>query len=735
MGERKELAVLFIDDSAKHLEFAKRELESVGFIVSGTQVTTRHSIISALENSAWDLVISEYQVGDTDEGEPLKIFQCYKGICPFIIFTDRKDEALAADSIRSGAQDVVEKNRMVRFLPIVLRELKSAQAREAKNQLKEILSNKDKQLRMLGEVSINLLTHQNLDHVFDRVIKSAGEILEAEHGILYLYDKGNEIVEAKSGTGFFADYVGYKIQTNLGITSLVWSTKQSGIIDDYSMWVRRDPNPCWDILHAMVAAPLTVDHEMIGLIAFAQVRIDKKFSAESQELLAQFAALAAIAVDNATLWRKVQQELEERIRSERQILKYREIIERTQDLVFILSFDGKIIDANRAVIEMYGYSLEELKTLPIGYLRAPESRENLHDSLKKAVFASQRTEAIHVCRDGRRFPVEVSVTQINLESGVGFVNIARDMSAQKEAEEKLQKYNEKLSQAIETLKQAQSQLIHQEKLASIGTLAAGVAHEINNPLGFISSNYMSLKKYMEHFAELIEAYRKIHLHFATVGFENADRLLIDVKELENKMNLEFLLDDFPAILSESQDGIQRIARIVKGLGMFSRTDGMEEFAPYNLNEGIQNTLIVARNEIKYSANVETDLGNIPLIQAGGGQINQVLLNIIVNACHAINSVSNGIMGLIRIKTFVKNDQVICSIYDDGPIIPDNIINRIFEPFFTTKEVGKGTGLGLSISHDIVVNMHHGKLEVESTPELGTTFYISLPICQTSVPTR
>ena len=354
-------------------------------------------------------------------------------------------------------------------------------------------------------------------------------------------------------------------------------------------------------------------------------------------MLTQFASLASIALDNAYLWQGIQRELEERRRSEQQALRYREIIERTPDMVFILDAGGKIIDANRAVQDTYGYTLEELKSLPIGNLRAPECRESLRHLLEDTVLSNQRVETLHICRDGRTFPVEVALSRINLETETGFVSIARDISAQKNAEEALRANYDQLAETMEQLKRTQGQLLHQEKLASIGQLAAGVAHEINNPLAFVNANIESMRKYAEHFIEMIEAYREFCRSANSLSNDELQAKQQRLANLESEKKLEFLLSDYGDIIKDSKDGIERIVNIIRGLSAFSRIDAHSEFKGYNLNEGIQSTLVVARNEVKYNADVELELDPIPEICASGGQINQVLLNILVNASHAIKS--------------------------------------------------------------------------------------------------
>ena len=300
--------------------------------------------------------------------------------------------------------------------------------------------------------------------------------------------------------------------------------------------------------------------------------------------------------------------------------------------------------------------------------------------------------------------------------------VKRRECVQREVEET----NGELSLALTTLQQAQSKLVQQEKLAGVGQLAAGVAHEINNPLGFVSSNFSMLQRYVERLCELIEAYKNA-LEQAEVE-EAVQEIAAGIREKEKSAKLELMLEDLPELFEETKDGIERIGKIVKALRVFSRVDSLEQFGEYDLNSGLDTTLIVARNEIKYVAKIEKKLAPLPMIQAIGSQINQVLLNFLVNAAQAIQSEGREGQGTIRIQTSQEEGWVRCSIYNDGPPIPEDIRHRLFEPFFTTKPVGKGTGLGLSISYEIIVQKHHGEIFFTSG-EGGTEFVLRLPIMQ------
>ncbi|MGM0379750.1 MAG: ATP-binding protein [Bacillota bacterium] len=285
----------------------------------------------------------------------------------------------------------------------------------------------------------------------------------------------------------------------------------------------------------------------------------------------------------------------------------------------------------------------------------------------------------------------------------------KERSLQKKLAKKLIDLNEE----HEKLKQTQTELIKREQLAGIGQLAAGIAHELNNPLGYVGSNFSILKDYIEIFVKIFKMYDQ---------GENLEK----INEFKKDQDFIFIIEDINDLLKDTSTGINRAKEIVKSLRSFSRIDQIKEYSEYNLNKGIEETLTISKNEYKYIADIEKDLGDLPDILAYGGEINQVLLNIIVNAADAIESSSKN-RGLIKIKTMHKEDEVICKISDNGIGINKNVLTKIFNPFFTTKDVGKGTGLGLSISYDTIVNKHDGSLEVNSNKNEGTEFIIKLPL--------
>jgi PAS domain S-box-containing protein len=301
---------------------------------------------------------------------------------------------------------------------------------------------------------------------------------------------------------------------------------------------------------------------------------------------------------------------------------------------------------------------------------------------------------------------------------VGIVGVNYNITERKRTEMELVSRNAQLLELNAKLSQAQAQLVQSEKLASIGQLAAGVAHEINNPVGFIFSNFTALDGYVEKLLTMLAAYEEAE-HF--IDFQPMKDKL---KVLGETVDLPFLKDDIPVLMTETKDGISRVRKIVQALTEFSRVGGNLEWQLADLHQGIDATLNIINSEIKYKADVIKEYGQIPEIECLPSEINQVIMNLLLNAAHAIGEDR----GKITIRTSVACETVSIEISDSGCGIEKESLSRIFDPFYTTKPVGKGTGLGLSLSYGIV-QKHRGTLEAESEVGQGTTFRLTLPVKQ------
>lgn len=278
--------------------------------------------------------------------------------------------------------------------------------------------------------------------------------------------------------------------------------------------------------------------------------------------------------------------------------------------------------------------------------------------------------------------------------------------------------SQELTDLNRRLTAAQERLLQSERLASIGQLAAGVAHEINNPVGFVCSNVATLEKYLADLLTVLAAYEECEP--ALAGTAASRRLC----ELRQAMDLDYLKQDIPALMRETQEGLARVRKIVQDLKDFSHVDARREWEWFDLHQGIDLTLNIVSNEIKYKADVVKQYGNLPEVHCLASELNQVFLNLLVNAVQSIDKDR----GTITVRTGVTGEQVWIDVEDDGSGIAPNLLPRIFDPFFTTKPIGKGTGLGLSLSYGIV-HRHGGRIDVDSRLGRGTRFRVWIPIRQ------
>ncbi|MEW6501617.1 MAG: ATP-binding protein [Thermodesulfobacteriota bacterium] len=363
----------------------------------------------------------------------------------------------------------------------------------------------------------------------------------------------------------------------------------------------------------------------------------------------------------------------------------------------------------------------------------PEDRARVVEAWRDAVRYARpcNIEYRYQRPDGSiRWVMGQSVVERGVRGEVsGHVGTITDITERKLAELELRRLNDELEQrvlertgelaqknremehAYTRLKETQEQILQQEKMASVGQLAAGVAHEINNPMGFIASNLGSLARYLERLTAFIGALE------ARLGGQQDEELAA----LRRKLKIDYIMADSRQLVAESLEGADRVKKIVQGLKNFSRADQAERLVA-DINACLDSTLDIVWNELKYKCDVKKEYGTLPLTVCNPQQLNQVFVNLLVNAAQAIER-----RGEIRIKTWADSDRIHVSVADNGCGIPRESIKRIFEPFYTTKEVGKGTGLGLSIAYDIVVKNHKGDIEVESEEGRGTTFTVSIPL--------
>lgn len=288
-------------------------------------------------------------------------------------------------------------------------------------------------------------------------------------------------------------------------------------------------------------------------------------------------------------------------------------------------------------------------------------------------------------------------------------------------QEELTLKNKKLDDALKNLKFTQAQILQSEKMASIGQLAAGMAHEINNPIGFVSSNLDALNDYMKEIRALFMAYEKLSKTLETTELlpPTIGEQVQTIADHREKIEIDYIMEDIPELLNDCRDGTGRISKIVGDLKNFAHP-GNEKQMLVDINEGLKTTLNVLSNELKYKTIVTKEFGDVPLVQGFPQKLNQVFMNILINAAQAIE-----IKGEITILTKTENHDAVVSISDTGYGIEKKYISKIFDPFFSTQKIGTGTGLGLHIAYNIIEE-HKGTIQVTSTVGKGTIVTITLP---------
>ena len=372
---------------------------------------------------------------------------------------------------------------------------------------------------------------------------------------------------------------------------------------------------------------------------------------------------------------------------------------------------GQVMDANPAAAALLGVPVEDL----VGTL----VRDRLGPPAELVAAAGDPsgpgdTVTVTDGAGGRRVCIR-KVTPLDDGEGDLAVVSLLDITAQKQVEAELRESWARLNEANVQLKRHKNQIVQSEKLASIGQLAAGVAHEINNPVGYVSSNLGSIREYAGIMRTLLE----MHERLAAAPDDAELRARIEAYRAEQ--DLDFVLADLDDLLAESQAGVARVTEIVQNLKSFARNDGVER-KDTDLNDVVESMIRMVWNELKYRCTVERDFGDVPPIPCNAGRIGQVIMNMLVNAAHAIPETG----GTVAVATATEGDHAVVTIRDDGCGMDAGTAARIFDPFFTTKAVGAGTGLGLSVSHGIVEE-HGGRIEVASAPGRGTTFRILLPL--------
>ena len=491
---------------------------------------------------------------------------------------------------------------------------------------------------------------------------------------------------------------------------------------------------------SLLCLPIWHQGKFIGILYLENNLTIGAFTRDRLEVIQLLCSQAAISLENARLYageqeknHKLQSSLDQLHQSE---LRFKKLFEKSADAILLLNEQG-FLDCNQAAVALFGYSYrEELCAIHPSQI-SPEFQPDHQSSFEKANAmisdalnnGSHQFEWVHQRANGDNFWADVTLTLIPYDGEQIIHCLVRDISDRKQAEIALKQKSQELEEALKNLQQAQLQMIQSEKMSALGNLVAGVAHEINNPIGFISGN---LNEYTHGVQDLIDCLQLYQQKFPDPGTEIIDKI--------EEVDLDYLLDDLPKMLTSMKTGCDRIKNISTSLRVFSRGDTQIK-VPANLHAGIDSTLMILQHRLKAKESrpaiqVIKNYGNIPDIKCFLGQLNQVFMNILANAIDAFEEVNRSrsyqeietAPNIITITTFFaeENSHAVIKIKDNAWGMPEEVKARIFDHLFTTKGVGKGTGLGLAIARQIIEETHHGTLICNSTLGEETEFVIEIP---------
>ncbi|MGG6295569.1 ATP-binding protein [Leptolyngbya sp. AN02str] len=494
---------------------------------------------------------------------------------------------------------------------------------------------------------------------------------------------------------------------------------------------------------SLLCSPIMRQGVFLGVLYLENSLVAGAFTADRVELLNLLCTQAAISLENARLYAQSQQHSQQLERSLNELSiveanlrasqqRNQLLVQQTPLAIIEWNIDQQITSWNPAAEKIFGYTQDEVLGRPIQLL-VPESIQAQIEKISSEILVQKGSNSSvneNVTKDGRTiFCAWYNCPLVN-EAGelIGVASLADDITDQKTAELKLQYQAAELEAALNNLKHAQLQMVQNEKMATLGNLVAGVAHEVNNPIGFLNGSINNAKDYVQDLFEHLATYQR-HLPPTKPVQEHAEDI-----------DLEFLLQDLPKLLNSMQGATDRITSISTSLRTFSRAD-TEHKVRADLHEGIDSTILILKyrlkaNEFRPAIEVLKDYGDLPLIDCFPGQLNQVFMNILANSIDVFDELAQqpafdkhaeGLQHItIQTAALPEQDAVEIRIGDNGRGMSEEVKQRVFDHLFTTKEVGKGTGLGLAIAHQIVVEKHGGRLEVQSELGKGTEFYIWLP---------
>lgn len=581
------------------------------------------------------------------------------------------------------------------------------------------------------------------NQVFELILRHTVAGFNADSGSLSLHQSEDDNrLRIVAGIGLPEECIGNVVSKGSGVIGWVLEHKQAllleGNVNNDPRFHSHIPKPETQIPMTALCWPLLIGRQLIGVLCVNRLGEQANFTEAELERGQILANLIALVVDNIRLHTdqhtRIQQLAESKERyteSNRQLQEAQaRLLESENRLFGILdSLDSvvwsmepitlKLLYLNKAAYEVSGRPVKDFLNDSRLWLNIVDAadRQRVENSLNDVIKTGVEKMTYRIRRpDNELRWLFHHMRTVRDEAGapLRIDGITVDITQHKLAEDLLKQRNVELQSALDKIQEVQRQLVQSEKLSSIGQLAAGVAHEINNPIGYINSNLTTLNQYVDELLELIASYEDIEALCS-----DAEKIR-RIQAYKKKIDLEFTKSDVLDLLRESQEGASRVKKIVQDLKDFSHAGGDDDWQWANLHACLESTLNIVNNEIKYKAGVIKEFGVIPLVWCLPHQLNQVFMNLLVNAAHAIEN-----EGTITVRTGEETDHVWVEVSDNGKGIAPEHIDKIFDPFFTTKPVGQGTGLGLSVSYNII-KKHNGEIRIDSRIGQGTTFRIVLP---------
>jgi signal transduction histidine kinase/GAF domain-containing protein len=629
------------------------------------------------------------------------------------------------------------------------------QAYHTNNKTISLKVDKKLELATIVKACQSLSSEIELDKLLSTLLLVMMKNASADKSALVLSKNGQWMIEAISQLGetpILIESTPLEMGKNLPVSVIntVKNTLEAIVVEDATsdQLLAADPYIFREKPQSILCSPLLKQGKIIGILYLENSLIPGVFTSERIELINLLCTQAAIVLENAKLYQASQQieaELREQTQELQKALQTQQRMTENLKLQREASFDGiLIIDENRRIV-FYNKFFTEIFQLPDEVIHAFDDQrfldyaatqaENPTDFLAKVEYLYQNPDLTShdeiILKQGRtleRRSMGVRTTYVANGKNYGRIWYFRDISDHKQTEALLKKQAQELLQAFQELQETQVQLIQSEKMSALGNLVAGIAHEINNPVSFLSGNIQPALEYIQDIFALLNLYQQ--------KYPNPDS---EIQDQIEEMDLDFIRTDLPNLINSMHEGVRRIQGISNSLRTFSRADCDYPVA-YDIHDGIENTLLILKhrlkaNEYRPEIQVMSEYGQLPEVKCFAGQLNQVFMNILANAIDALEesnakrSFANIAQNPNRISiTATSNDleQVIINIKDNGQGMTQEVKEHIFEHLYTTKGVGKGTGLGLAIAHQIIVEKHGGTIDVKTSLGEGTEFTIIIP---------